>query len=710
MSGEEPKVVAGAEDDLSLLGGKAGQLRDMFAPDSIAVVGASPNPRRIGSRVLANLRRHGFAGRVHVVNPRYPQVDGLRTLSSLSELPEVPDLTLFAVDADTSLELLAELGSLGGRNAVLLASGFESGPDGARRLRRLTELSDRHELRVVGPNSQGLWSVGHRMVLAFGSEAGRERVFAGPVAVVAHSGSLGGAVTRQLLDIGVGVSYFVSTGDGAVLDTADYLRQVIEDPSVRVVALYLEGTRDGRHLRSAVREAARRGIRVVALAGGLTAAGQATTASHTGRMITRPRLLTDLLAQHGVVVTGSMREFVAAVRTLATAPRSLPARPRTAVVGISGGMLALLVDGCAGRVEIATFSDSTVDRLRAVLPPYTDPQNPVDLTGSVVEDESLLVEAVDAALADPGVDALIAGLDNRGYDRVVRNADRFGTSADRSGKPVVFTLWDPPLERAIDVERELGAAGVFVADDPADAVGPLEWLTDLPLGPEPVASEGIQLADLRSWAGIEGLAAALGGRVPATRVLHSGEPVPGAELKSPPYVVKPLPNAVRHKTDRGLVHLNLYEPDDVAEAVALVRGAVGPEIPVLVQEMVSGVELLITVRLDTDWGPVLTVGAGGALVELLDDIAHVSLPCSEAEIAEAVARLDVDRLLRGFRGAPPADREAAVKAASLLSRITLSQGDAIEEIELNPLVVGTAGEGVYVVDVLVTQPESVGPR
>ena len=297
MSGEEPKVVAGAEDDgdRSLLGGKAGQLRDMFAPDSIAVVGASPNPRRIGSRVLANLRRHGFAGRVHVVNPRYPQVDGLRTLSSLSELPEVPDLTLFAVDADTSLELLAELGSLGGRNAVLLASGFESGPDGARRLRRLTELSDRHELRVVGPNSQGLWSVGHRMVLAFGSEAGRERVFAGPVAVVAHSGSLGGAVTRQLLDIGVGVSYFVSTGDGAVLDTADYLRQVIEDPSVRVVALYLEGTRDGRHLRSAVREAARRGIRVVALAGGLTAAGRATTASHTGRMITRPRLLTDLL-------------------------------------------------------------------------------------------------------------------------------------------------------------------------------------------------------------------------------------------------------------------------------------------------------------------------------------------------------------------------------------------------------------------------------
>jgi succinyl-CoA synthetase beta subunit len=229
-------------------------------------------------------------------------------------------------------------------------------------------------------------------------------------------------------------------------------------------------------------------------------------------------------------------------------------------------------------------------------------------------------------------------------------------------------------------------------------------------GPEPAASEGIRIADLSTWAGIEGLAAALGGRVPATRMLHSGEPVPSAELKSPPYVVKPLPNAVRHKTDRGLVHLNLYEPDDVAKAVALVRGAIGPEIPVLVQKMVSGVELLVTVDLHTDWGPVLTIGAGGVLVELLDDIAHVSLPCTEAEIAGAMSRLDIDQLLRGFRGSPPADRDAAVKAAFRLGRIALTHGDAIEEIEVNPLVVATEGEGVYVVDVLITQPESAGPK
>jgi acetate---CoA ligase (ADP-forming) len=272
-----------------------GKLARLFTPASIAVVGASANPKRIGSRVLSNLRRHGYAGQMFVINSRYDEVAGLRSYRSLAALKQVPDLALLAVDADASLEVLAEYAELGGRNAVLLASGFESGTDGQRRSQALAALAQAYGLNVVGPNAQGLWSVGHGMVLAFGSEASRDRVEAGPVAVIAQSGSLGGAVTRQLLDMHVGVSYFISTGDGIVTDTADYLAQVIDDPAVRVVALYIEGARDGRRLRPALREASVRGVRVVALLGGMSAAGRVTTSSHTGRMITRPQLLTQLL-------------------------------------------------------------------------------------------------------------------------------------------------------------------------------------------------------------------------------------------------------------------------------------------------------------------------------------------------------------------------------------------------------------------------------
>ncbi|MQA14690.1 MAG: hypothetical protein GEV09_11105 [Pseudonocardiaceae bacterium] len=681
-------------------------LTQVFAPRSIAVVGASPNPRRIGSRVLSNVRRHGFAGDIYVVNPNHEEVDSLRAYPSLQSLPAVPDLVLLAVDADASLEILAELGKVGGHNAVLLASGFEESGSGARRARRLTELARTYGLNVVGPNSQGLWNVPHRMVLAFGSEAQRARVDAGPVAVLAESGSLGGAVTRRIQDLGVGVAYFVSTGDGTVIDTADYLRHVIADPAVRVVALYLEGIRDGRRLAAALEEADRRGVRVVALPGGVSTVGRATATSHTGRIIARPQLFTDVLEQHGVVVAATVRELVAATRTLALAPDGLKRAPQTAVLGISGGMLALLVDACERRIELAEFSDDTLSRLRGTLPPYTDSANPVDVTGAVVEDEALLLDTVDAVLADPGVEALIVGLDNLGYDRLVRNVERFTSVASRTRKPLVFSLWDPPSERAVEVERRLGEEGVFVADDPSDAASPLEWLIERKVCRAPSdlpERRAFETADyLSTWPGIQQLARTLGARIPPTQLLGGEVTLLDDQLGPPPYVVKPLPNAVHHKTDRGLVHLHLYTFDDVAEAVTEVRSAVGLSVPVVIQQMVTGVELLVTVSHDPDWGYVLTVGSGGKLVELLDDFTHLVVPCHESDVRDVLARLKVHRVLRGHRDTPPSDIDALVATIVQLQQVVLTHRDTVDEIELNPLVVGAAGQGVFLIDVLAT--------
>jgi acetate---CoA ligase (ADP-forming) len=638
-----------------------GKLGTLLAPASIAIVGASANPDRIGSRVLSNLRRHG-----------YPT-----------------------------------------RNAVLLASGFESGADGQRRAERLVSLARTYDLNVVGPNAQGVWSTGHKMVLAFGSEAARERVDSGPVAVIAQSGSLGGAVTRRLMDLRVGVRYFISTGDGIVTDTADYLAQVIEDPSVRVAALYLEGTRDGRRLGPVLRAAGARGVRVVALLGGMSTAGRNATSSHTGRVITRPRLLTDLLEQHGVIVIQTVRDLVAAVRTLALSPREFSSAPKIAALGISGGMLALIVDACAGTAGLAEFSADTVGRLKAILPGYTSARNPVDVTGAVVEDEALLVGTISAALGDPGVEAVIAGLDNRGYDRLLRNADRFIAAARAAEKPAVFSLWDPPADRDIAAERLLASAGVFIADDPSQAAAPLAWLTREPVrSPVPVlplpAFESA--GELRTWPGILRLADALEARVPETWLLEASDPVPGGELTEPPYVVKPVPNAVSHKSDQGLVHLHLHSVADVASAVRQVRDALGPSAPVLIQRMVTGVEVLVSAGHDPDWGPVLTLGSGGTLVELLDDVVHLAIPCAEPAVRAALARLRVQRLLAGYRGSAPADIDSAVEAVMRIQRILLTHQDAVDEIELNPLVVGTKGRGAYVVDVLVTDRSRRGSQ
>lgn len=689
-----------------------GKLARLFTPASIAVVGASANPKRIGSRVLSNLRRHGYAGQVFVINSRYDEVAGLKSHRSLAALKQVPDLALLAVDADASLDVLAEYAELGGRNAVLLASGFESGTDGQRRSQGLAALAQAYGLNVVGPNAQGLWSVGHRMVLAFGSEASRDRVEAGPVAVIAQSGSLGGAVTRQLLDMHVGVSYFISTGDGIVTDTADYLTQVIEDPAVRVVALYIEGARDGRRLGPALREASVRGVRVIALLGGMSAAGRVAASSHTGRMITRPRLLTQLLEQQGAVVTRTVRELVAAARTLALSPLELPQAPKVAALGISGGMLALLVDACEGVLGLSEFSNDTIDRLKAILPRFTSAMNPVDVTGAVVEDEALLVGTVSAVLADPGVAAVIAGLDNLGYDRLLRNADLFIASARAEGKPIVFSLWDPPVKRDVAAERRLASAAVLIADDPSEAVAPLSWLVREPV-PQPARHSALRAFDsageLRTWPGIVRLADALKAGVPATWLLEPSDPVPACELTEPPYVVKPVPNAVVHKSDQGLVRLHLHAVADVASAVQEVRSALGPYAPVLIQRMVTGVETLVTAGHDPDWGPILTLGAGGTLVELLKDVVHLALPCDEAAVRTALVRLGAQPLLMGYRDTAPADVDGLIDAVMRLQRILLTHQDAVGEIELNPLVVRPKGHGVCVIDVLVTERSERGP-
>lgn len=685
---------------------ESGELSQLLAPSSIAIVGASANHVRIGNRVLANLDRHGYAGHVFVVSNRSAEVAGHPCYPSLTAIDTVPDLALFAVDADTSLDLLAEYAELGGRNAVLVASGFEAGEEGERRRNRLKALASAHTLNVVGPNTQGLWNVGHRMVLAFGSEATREEVLSGPVAVIAQSGSLGGAVTRRLLDLQVGVSYFVSTGDGTVTDTADYLVQVIKDPQVRVVALYLEGTRDARRLGEAIRAAERRGVRVAVLPGGLSTAGRAAASTHTGRIITRPRLLTQLLEQQGVFISRTVRELVEATRTLALSPVELPAAPKVAVLGISGGMLALMVDACDGRVELAEFSDVTVGRLQATLPPYTSPQNPVDVTGSILENEALLVDTVAAVIEDPDVDAVVTGLDNRGYDRLTRHAGEFISAARAAGKPIVFSLWDSPTERNVAIERSLNGAGLFIADDPSEVAGPLGWLTHR----SPVSIPGARLAplcafdeieELRTWGGIGRLAEALDAKLPRTRVLLPGDTVADGELTNPPYVVKPVPNAVAHKSDRGLVHVNLLSGRQVRSAVQQVRARLGNEALVLVQETVTGIEILVTASQDPDWGPILTVGSGGKLVELFDDVAHVALPCDEPSLRAALARLTIHPLLVGYRDIPAADVDALIHTIDRLRRVLATHCDSVAEIELNPLVVGAKGQGVFVIDLLV---------
>ncbi|MDQ6743810.1 MAG: CoA-binding protein, partial [Candidatus Dormibacteraeota bacterium] len=437
------------------LGGR--DLDRLFHPESVAVVGASADPSRVGARVLANLSRHHYEGRVFAVDRRAAPVDGLEVFPAIEALPFAPDVAVLAVSARNCPPALDALGSLGTRNVVVLASGFEEVSDGGALLaRKLGRSARRHGMNLVGPNSQGLWSLSASLVMAFGSETARSELVRGPVAVLSHSGSLAGAVATQLQDQAVGISHMVSLGNETDLCLADYLEYLLDSDEVRVVACYVEGIREGPRLIRALRRANERRVDVVMLPAGLGGQARRTTRSHTGRMLSSAHVLFAVCRQHGALAVASVRELVEACRVLALRGKRLPARPRIGMLGISGGMLALMSDSCEREgLKLPRLRQETEARLRTLLPPFATAANPVDVTGAVLEQQGLLSDAIDTVRGDQGVDVLVVGLDNRGYARVPELAAPSAAPRAASDKPLVEVLWQPVSARDRSMERAL---------------------------------------------------------------------------------------------------------------------------------------------------------------------------------------------------------------------------------------------------------------
>ena len=374
------------------------------------------------------------------------------------------------------------------------------------------------------------------------------------------------------------------------------------------------------------------------------------------------------------------------------------------MLGISGGMLALMADACEARgFDLPSVSESTRERLRLRLPSYAAVENPVDLTSAVLADEQSLPDCLEAMAADPLVDAVVVGFDNRGYARVERGADDFAGIAGRSGKPLVLALWDAPTTRSTSLDLSLLRSGVIVADDPSDAAVHLRHLR-IRTGATPAALPRVEqhfsVERLQTWAGQIEFAHALALQTPETIVLDTGQGLSPEDFRhfAGPVVVKPLPSRVAHKSDRGLVITGLATYEEAAAAAVKVAAATDHLVPVLVQQQVEGIEVLLATTVDPDWGPVLTLGAGGAFVELVKDTFAVSVPCASDDLRVRLARLRLHRLLAGYRGQPEADVDALVEVACRLQ--TLAAGGVFSELELNPVLIGPKGSGAFMIDLL----------
>jgi acyl-CoA synthetase (NDP forming) len=679
----------------------------LFRPRGVAVVGASSDPNKIGGRPVAFLKRGGFAGRIYPINPGAAEVQGLPAFASLQEVDGPLDLAVIALAAPQVVPALRAAAARGARAAVVFSAGFaEDGDAGRAAQAELLDAARGLGVRLLGPNSLGLFNTASGLFGTFATALDGAWPKPGGLAVVTQSGALGSYAFALAEARGLGFSCFVATGNEADLDVADCIAWLAGDPATTVICTAMEAAKDGRRLMRAIAAARAAGKAVIALKAGATDAGAAAAATHTGSLAGSDSAYDAAFRQAGAVRVRSIEAMVDAAYAAAGA-RPI-AEGRVAVVTTSGGVGVLLADAASeGGLTLPQLGPDAERAVKAVVP-LAGGTNPVDSSAQIVGDLSKYAELLEAVLGGERFDAVLGYLAHVGRNPAHMARLRGPLAALRARHPdVAFVLC---MLADAELRAELLAEGFLVFEDPTRAMAAIALLKRLGAAPPRLPAELLRRTlppgPYDEVAATTLLAGAGLPMAPLRAAATAEEAVLAAEAVGYPCVVKLRSPDIAHKSDVGGVALRLADAAAVRDAFARVTAAARAARPdariegVVVAPMARpGVEAIIGTRLDPAFGPMVMVGAGGVLVEVLRDVslrvAPVDLPTARAMIAET--RLGA--LLRGVRGAPPADSEALARAIVALSELAAAAGDTLESAEINPILVGA--DGATGVDALV---------
>jgi len=667
-------------------------LKPFFSPDSVAVIGASPRARSIGGELFRNILRGDFVGAAYPVNRSGGSVAGVRAYESVAQIGEPVDLAVVCVPGETVLAAAAEALRAGVRALCVISAGFaEMGPAGRERQDRLVELVRAGGARLLGPNCLGIAVSASRLNATFGPRS----VPAGTIGFSSQSGALGLALLERAAERGLGLSSFVSVGNKADVSSNDLLEYWEDDANTDVVLLYLESFGNPRKFGRLARRVARKKP-IVAMKAGRTAAGARAASSHTAALAGSEAAVDALFHQAGVLRADSLEELLDLTSLLSSQP--LPRGNRVAILTNAGGLGILCADACeAAGLLLSDLSSQTRKRLGSIFPAEASVSNPVDMLGSAVA--STYAEALPLLLCDHAVDAVIALF----VPPVVAGADEVASAivhavknAGKTEKPVLACVISADGTPA---QLLSGVVAPFSFPEPAAhalgrAAERTEWLRR-PQGRTPMfsdidrrAARKLVEANSEGWldAGLmRQLLSAYGLPLVSERsVATVEEAVIAADQIGYPVVVKTAQAGV-HKTESGGVAIDLRDSYAVREAAQRI-GA-----PLLIQPMVrSGVEVLVGAVQDPVFGPLIALGPGGTLAELIGDAAFRLTPLTDYDAQELARTGKAGTLLAGFRGAAPADGEAV---EDLLLRVAQLAEDLPEmaELDLNPVFAGPNG-------------------
>ena len=694
---------------------RRGSLDLLFKPRSIAIVGASNNPAGLSGLTLNYLLQSNFAGEIWPVNPNRTSVQGVPAYPSIADLPRAPDVAIIVVPFAIVQQAVEACAAIGAGAVMVFTTGYgELGEEGQAAQQMLLDTARGANMRLLGPNCLGCWNAETGCYATFAIALNNGFAHAGNVAVVSQSGAYGDQIAHLARKRGLGVRYFVSTGNEADINVGEAIAWMVDQPDVYVIIAYAEGTHDPQRLEAALAHAQAMDKQVIFMKVGGSTVGAAAASSHTATLAGDDRIWDAVFAKYGVYRAMSTEEQIDVA--YAAARRIFPDDNTLGIMTVSGGFGIQLCDaGALHGLEIPPLPGPVAERLTALLP-FGSINNPLDVSGQVVNNLATLQETISTMVHDAGYQSVVAFLGTLNLAPATGTAMLDAMTAAAGGfrdRLVVLCLIADE-----DIVRAYEAAGYLVFPDAYQAIRAVAALGALGNGrrrrvsstislPTPHASGETEISEhhaklMLAEAGIPSL--------PEQLVHSADEAGQAAAAIGFPVVMKICSSKIPHKTEIGGVLLSIADSESARAGYDLLcqRAQAAGYSPDYIEGVIiapmapKGVETLLGVNVDPTFGPAVVFGLGGIHVEVLKDTAVRLAPFDEHEAHAMIREINGWPLLEGVRGSKPADVDAVASALAALSRFAAANADRLVSIDVNPFVVWEQGKGAAALDALIT--------
>jgi acetyltransferase len=672
----------------------------LFQPKSIAVIGASSNPGKLGNVLLKNLISYDFRGQIFPVNSQGENVSDLKGYKTIADIPSSVDLALISIPNQFVYPVIKECGECGVRAAVILSSGFgEMGGEGKKTQQLISEIREATGMRVVGPNCMGVYNIAHHMNATYFWELPRK---AGPLSFVSQSGAYGGIFFHEIKKRKLAISKFVSIGNMVDIDHVDTLEYLKEDQETKVIALFIEEIRDGKKFIDTIANVNKP---IVALKAGKTEVGRRAALSHTGSMAGSYEVFEAMCKQYGIILAENSDEFFDTLKAFLSNDGILPRGNNTTILTISGGPSVITSDTCqTSGLNMPELDEKTRQEIKPLLPSFAALSNPVDMTPQI--NPANYEAVVDKVMQQSYIDSCIAincGLDSQEFGQA------FVIARDKYNKPVhaysidnqkieaVFEEHNIPVfsspERTATAMKTLAQYSQFIQNRTTLAgnkkLQSSRTLNEYMKGTLQITRQMMARTLLHEYG------------IPCVKevfVTAGQEVLTCARQVGYPLVVKVAGDGMVHKIDKGGVITGVHNEEKLQEAIAKLRNTFGTNVDLLLQKLIPhAVEIIIGAHEDAVFGHVILAGIGGVYTEVYKDVALGICPVDKTRAYEMIQSLKGVALLEGFRGLPVVNKEMIAELIVKFSSL-IEANPQIKEMDINPVMINA--EGAFAVDTL----------